>query len=356
MSAPWPARLRSDRPWGHDHQAPTSNRRGPGACGLVAGLAAAAALLCTAPSASAPRLRPDAHGPTYGWPVKPFHRQHPVRGFFGDPRIGMTPKGMQRQVPLRHRRLVPQRHARLCHARRHRPPRVVPTRDGRGRRCDGHTEFQYWHIRPAVRNGQRVTAYHTVVGWVEPPWEHVHFAESATACTSTRCAAARSGRSPTRRAPRVKQLGEADGRPVIRHGGARRGRPVVEAYDETPIAVPGRLGRQAGHPRAPPLAADDAGRPRRPRLEPGDRPWPRTSPSTVATDRVRTVDAARTSGTASAATGSCCGRVGHPHGRGRPLRRRGLGHRRERQHRRRAVPDPRREPRSSRLRRRRAGC
>ena len=31
---------------------------------------------------------------TYGWPVKPFHAQHPVRGFFGDPRIGMTPSGM----------------------------------------------------------------------------------------------------------------------------------------------------------------------------------------------------------------------------------------------------------------------
>jgi murein DD-endopeptidase MepM/ murein hydrolase activator NlpD len=24
----------------------------------------------------------------YGWPVKPFRTQHPVRGFFGDPRIG----------------------------------------------------------------------------------------------------------------------------------------------------------------------------------------------------------------------------------------------------------------------------
>ena len=23
----------------------------------------------------------------YGWPVRPFDRQHPVRGFFGDPRI-----------------------------------------------------------------------------------------------------------------------------------------------------------------------------------------------------------------------------------------------------------------------------
>jgi murein DD-endopeptidase MepM/ murein hydrolase activator NlpD len=25
---------------------------------------------------------------SYGWPVKPFDQQHPVRGFFGDPRIG----------------------------------------------------------------------------------------------------------------------------------------------------------------------------------------------------------------------------------------------------------------------------
>src|SRR5688572_15595570 len=32
--------------------------------------------------------RSPAPGPyTYRWPVKPFDRQHPVRGFFGDPRI-----------------------------------------------------------------------------------------------------------------------------------------------------------------------------------------------------------------------------------------------------------------------------
>jgi hypothetical protein len=23
---------------------------------------------------------------SYGWPIKPFHRQHPIRGYFGDPR------------------------------------------------------------------------------------------------------------------------------------------------------------------------------------------------------------------------------------------------------------------------------
>ena len=25
---------------------------------------------------------------SYGWPIRPFDQQHPVRGFFGDPRIG----------------------------------------------------------------------------------------------------------------------------------------------------------------------------------------------------------------------------------------------------------------------------
>src|SRR5688572_22704130 len=30
---------------------------------------------------------------SYGWPLKPFDRQHPVRGFFGDPRIGESAHG-----------------------------------------------------------------------------------------------------------------------------------------------------------------------------------------------------------------------------------------------------------------------
>lgn len=61
---------------------------------VAAALAAAVTLICTA-------LLPDTAAATtpartaYGWPVMPFHRQHPVRGFFGDPRIGMTPKGME---------------------------------------------------------------------------------------------------------------------------------------------------------------------------------------------------------------------------------------------------------------------
>src|SRR5918999_1491483 len=43
-------------------------------------------LAAAAVAAAALALAPEADG-TYGWPVRPFDRQHPVRGYFGDPRI-----------------------------------------------------------------------------------------------------------------------------------------------------------------------------------------------------------------------------------------------------------------------------
>ena len=40
----------------------------------------------------------------------------------------------------------------------------------------GH-RFSYWHVIPAIRSGQRVDAYRTVIGHIEAPYEHVHFSE-----------------------------------------------------------------------------------------------------------------------------------------------------------------------------------
>ena len=42
---------------------------------------------------------------------------------------------------------------------------------------DGHVSFEYWHIRPVVSAGERVTAYRTIVGYIEEGWGHVHFSE-----------------------------------------------------------------------------------------------------------------------------------------------------------------------------------
>src|SRR4029078_9932636 len=116
---------------------------------------------------------------------------------------------------------------------------------------DGHTEFQYWHIRPAVRNGQRVSAYRTVVGWGQAPWEHVHFSEMRDGVYVNPLRPGALGPFTDATRPSVKQLRASAGGSVIPTR-ATRGTVelVVEPFDETPIAVPGRWG---GKPVTPAL-------------------------------------------------------------------------------------------------------
>jgi len=116
---------------------------------------------------------------------------------------------------------------------------------------DDRTELQYWHIRPAVANGQRVRAYRTVVGRVEAPWEHVHFSEMRDGVYLNPLRPGALGPFVDTTRPWIKQLrAEGDGRPMpvaATHGSVAL---VVEAYDTTPIAVPGSWG---GKPVTPAL-------------------------------------------------------------------------------------------------------
>lgn len=138
---------------------------------VAAKLAPQPATRQTAPSCDGPA---KARRPAYGWPVKPFHVQHAVRGYFGDPRIGGHPKGSVKAFHFGVDVSAPDGTA------------VYATADGVARqdregvvsivRTDG-VVFAYWHLRPAVQGGQRVTAYKTVIGHILKGWGHVHFAE-----------------------------------------------------------------------------------------------------------------------------------------------------------------------------------
>jgi hypothetical protein len=193
---------------------------------LFVAAASAAATLATAAPAYA----------SYGWPLKPFHQQHPVRGYFGDPRIG----GHDNESKSFHFGIdisAPNGTA------------VYATLDGIASRNSRHpdvviisnrvaTVHEYWHVIPAVAPGARVVAYKTVVGHIEKPWAHVHFSESegGVYVNPLRDGALTPYADHTR--PTIHTISfEREGRGV----GSRVSGTidiVSEAWDTTPVQVP----------------------------------------------------------------------------------------------------------------------
>lgn len=108
---------------------------------------------------------------SYGWPVKPFDRQHPVRAFLDDPRIGdrggasfhfgvdiAVPDG----TPL---------YAVEAGTIWFDNPQAIAVVAG-----DRSHSFGYWHVIPVVKSHQHV-ALHQLIAYVAKGWGHVHFAE-----------------------------------------------------------------------------------------------------------------------------------------------------------------------------------
>ena len=110
----------------------------------------------------------------YSWPVKPFHKPHPIRGTFGDPRFHLDADG---QLSAFHFGVdIVARDGSPVYSvasgvvvRRHRDSVTIGRPSGR--------RFGYWHIRPVVKSGRHVRL-HQLVGYVAKGWGHVHFAES----------------------------------------------------------------------------------------------------------------------------------------------------------------------------------
>src|SRR5262249_14168594 len=119
----------------------------------------------------------------YHYPIQPFDQQHPIRGFFGDPRTLTTEEfaqdsstspgsfGFHNGFDITAAAGTPVFPvvSGVVSAHLYSDEVTVQTRDGR--------RFQYYHLRPSVRLGERVIVDRTLLGHVLPVWLHVHLTE-----------------------------------------------------------------------------------------------------------------------------------------------------------------------------------
>jgi hypothetical protein len=119
----------------------------------------------------------------YQWPVKPFDKQHPVRGNFADPRTMFNAAASLRGVLAGPGSFSLHRGVDIVAPD---GSSVYPVVSGTVTYADdewlkvdtaGGRAFEYWHIHPTVPVGAHVDAYQTVIGHIHRGSGHVHLTE-----------------------------------------------------------------------------------------------------------------------------------------------------------------------------------
>jgi hypothetical protein len=182
----------------------------------------------------------------YGWPVKPFDKQHPIRGFFGDPRTvydegsfdGPGVFSFHQGVDIVAPNGTP----------------VYPVASGRAHYLGAATLnvdsgmyegnrriFQYFHIVPVVGEGQHVVARRTVLGYVQAPYGHVHLTEIDGAEAVNPLQRGHLTPYADRTRPTIRSASFANLSGVLQapHGLCGRVQIEADAFDTTPLPVPG---------------------------------------------------------------------------------------------------------------------
>ncbi len=216
------------------------------------GLAYAGALAET-PGAAFATLRQDGRSGSagsvgFGWPVKPFDREHPVRGTFGDPRM------IFREPPtlagLMHGSVAASFHQGVDVSAPN-GTAVYPVLSGvvtdvrPGRVCvdaGGGRTFEYWHIAPQVHAGEHVDARETVLGRILAPQHHVHLTVVENGRVVNPLASGRLGPYTDTTTPRVTSITfrRTDAGPELLPNFLRgRVAMLVSAYDLPTIPAPG---------------------------------------------------------------------------------------------------------------------
>lgn len=115
----------------------------------------------------------------YPWPIEPFHEQHPIRGYFGDPRTvfreATDPQlgsfSFHNGVDIVAAPNTPVYPVVSGTVTKVMPNEVIVSSD------DGRHVFQYWHISPVVGLNENVEASRSELGTVQTVAKHVHLTE-----------------------------------------------------------------------------------------------------------------------------------------------------------------------------------
>lgn len=166
----------------------------------------------------------------YPWPLEPFHRAHPVRAYFNDPRISGSSRAFHFGIDISAPNGTPVYAVRrgVVHLEGGRSLSVVA----------GDVAFGYWHVIPAVEHRERVEQFQ-LVGHVQAPWLHVHFAERRAG--SYRDPLRRGALTPWHDAtkPEVTEIVlSRGGRVLLPHAVSGAVDVIAVAEQRTPLAVP----------------------------------------------------------------------------------------------------------------------
>jgi hypothetical protein len=187
---------------------------------------------------------------SYPWPLIPFNREHPVRGYFGDPRTVIA-AGSEGAYSFHNG----------IDISAWRGNRVYPVVSGRVIDVDGDKivvratarwRFQYVHLLPRVHAGEWVVASRTVIGTIVPRWGHIHLSEIRGGCVVNPLARGHLSGFRDTAQPQVRSIFFEDsaGRPLSPQALAGEVRVIAWAQDQPALPGPGQWRRM---PVAPAL-------------------------------------------------------------------------------------------------------